>query len=201
MAKSHETEGTDVYKLVSGLGTRGAEFIAVRNVVIVHLLWTGLKASEIASNTGVHASEISRFAKAVREILAPAKGNSKAARDYRAIKALDVSAIDLDNHATIKTLVPLGIYFVRTDKATGASGGAAKGKGQGKAAPADSDGETPATDKVSQNGQTENTDMLATVFDFLVNAPNFALAVALVQSAIDRAEIAVAEMQAEADAD
>jgi hypothetical protein len=197
-AKSKAEQGTNVTGLIATLYGRGRSFTDARNTLIAHVLSTGVRASVIIAESGVDKGDVSRIANALADMKA-SKATTTIGKAYKSVASLDVSTIDVDTFATVEAIALIGAtYFRRIKRATGATGGAAAGKGQGKT-PAETQ-EPTVTDKVSPNGQTENTDMLATVFDFLVNAPDFALARALILSAIDRAEIAVAEATAEQDA-
>ena len=187
MANSKKATGTNVTALISTLSARGRDFTRARNAVIAHVLATGVKASLIVEESKVDKGDVSRIAKRLSELKA-CKPTTREGKAYKAILSLDVSAINADDFTTLSTAIEVGVFLQRVKAVTGASGGSAKGKGQG------------AVDK-SDAGEGESEDMQATVHDFLVNAPDYSAARALILSALDSAERAVAERTAEADSE
>lgn len=168
---------------IATLQSRGRAFTNARNAVIAHALLTGTKGSVISTESGVDKGDVSRINKIV-------KGLNKRTNEYKALFSLDVSKLNVDNFESLSAAIALGEGFKR-DR-TGAAGGAAAGKGQGAAA-------TPSTVNAA-TGEGEDTDMLATIHEFLVNAPDFGAAKALVNAAIESAERELAEAAAAADA-
>lgn len=180
----------NVTALIGSLHGRGRDYTNARNAVIAHALVTGVKGSVIAAESKVDKGDVSRINKRLTE-LKEAKGTgSKAMRDaYAGIVALAPRDLNVDAFATLATAVSLGKWLTRDKSATGAAGGAAADKGQGS---------TVST--VTAAGEGESDDMLATIHDYLVSAPDFAAALAVVKAAIESAEREVAETAAAADA-
>lgn len=159
----------NVTALIGTLAERGRQFTDARNAVIAHALITGTKASVIVAESGVDKGDVSRINKVVSN-LTPSKA--------KALKALVLSAVNVDDVSTMTVLVKFGADNLRRVKAAPKS--------------------APATK--SATGEDETTDFRALVHDFIVNAPDHAAAVALVMEAVESAEQFLAEAAAEADA-
>ena len=185
MANTKKTQGTNITALIATMADRGRKFTDGRNALIAHALSTGVKPSVIVEESKVDKGDISRIAKRLSELKA-SKPTTREGKAYKVILALDISTLDVDRFDSLSVAIEAGSFFRRVKNVTGASGGSAKGKGQG------------AVDK-SSAGEGESEDMQATVHDFLVNAPDYSAARALILSALDSAERAVAERTAEAD--
>ena len=211
MANTKKTQGTNITALIGTMADRGRKFTDGRNALIAHALFTGVKASLIVEESKVDKGDVSRIAKRLSELKA-CKPTTREGKAYKAILALDISTLDVDRFDSLSVAIEAGAFFRRVKNLTGASGGSAKGKGQGavnKSSAGEGEGEGEGEGAVGKSsavnkssaGEGESEDMQATVHDFLVNAPDYSAARALILSALDSAERAVAERTAEADSE
>lgn len=149
---------------------RGRSFTDCRNALIAQALIRGAKQSEIVAGTGVDKGDVSRIAKMVGEM-------TKAA-STRFAGSIVLAELNLDDFDAVATIAKAGQRFRRVKVSKAPAAGTVNGK----------------------TGESEDTDYRAMIHDFIVNAPDFEAAIAVVMEAVEAARVTLTEAAAAADA-